>query len=124
MVGSACFPGFRLNPHEPQASGWLLAAAHALYQLKRYEEAVRYCSESIRQDPDPGPSQYSLLAASYGQLGRFAEARGALSNLRSLGPESRSTWPSTLPQSEFCFRFVDYTYLEHFLDGIRKASLE
>jgi adenylate cyclase len=114
------FKGLRLNPYDPQRDGWLALVAHALYQLKRYEEAARYALQAVHADPSQGGTQLkrAILAASYGQLGRIKDASQALKELNLVkDPVTESLFPYRM------FRFASKSYLNHVLDGLRKAGL-
>lgn len=62
-----------LNPYYPDL--FLHFYAQAMFQLGRYEEAVVILKRRLVRNPDTDVSRV-LLAASYGHLGRFEEARG------------------------------------------------
>jgi adenylate cyclase len=122
------FKGLRLNPYDPQRVGWLAMVAHVLYQLKRYEEAARYALQAVQADPRQGGTQLkrgsgtnnacAILAASYGQVGRVKDASQALEELNLVkDPVTESLFPYRM------FRFASKPYLNHVLDGLRKAGL-
>jgi adenylate cyclase len=69
----------RLSPCDPFKATWLAQRASALYLSKRYEEAV----ESARQSMAVRwfHTACRVMAASYGQLGRKAEAKAAVAQL-------------------------------------------
>jgi adenylate cyclase len=113
------FKGLRLNPHDPQRDGWLASVAHALYQMKRYEEAARYSLQAVQANPIGGRTQLKrvILAASYGQLGRIKHASQVLHELNLEHAVADSLFPYRM------FRFASDACLNHVLDGLRKAGL-
>ncbi|MBD9456035.1 tetratricopeptide repeat protein, partial [Rhizobium sp. RHZ02] len=69
----ACFDRARiLNPYFPDVV--LHFQAWAWFQLRRYEEAVKLLVQRVTRNPVTDVSR-ALLAACYGHLGRFEEAR-------------------------------------------------
>jgi adenylate cyclase len=107
--------GIRLSPNDPRLFIWLSALAGAHYQLRHYEQAVeagrrawtlnRHWSFGLR-----------YVVAGQAQLGRTAEARTALAELKALDPD--------LPSFERLARrvFRDAAPVDHILDGLRKAG--
>lgn len=68
-----CFDrAMALNPHYPDV--YLHFRAQAMFQLRRYEEAIGILKRRLVRNPGTDVSRV-LLAASYGHLGRFEEAR-------------------------------------------------
>src|SRR5205823_3897238 len=67
----------RLDPRDPFSAIRLLHIACGLYFSREYEEAIEAAKQLIRSYPD-FPMIYRWPAAALGQLGRTAEAKGAL----------------------------------------------
>jgi adenylate cyclase len=100
----------RLNPYYPDQYLWHLGGAY--YNLERYEDAIR--AVSSMQNPGEG---YRLLAASYAQLGRMAEARAYAAKVLQIHPNfSVDHWAKVLPEA------VEEVGLRY-IDGLRKAGL-
>src|SRR5438874_6757438 len=107
----------RLDPRDPFSAIRLLHIACGLYFSREYEEAIEAAKQLIRSYPD-FPMIYRWPAAALGQLGRTAEAKGALDRAVSLAPaefdmhvRNRVPW----------FRPEDHA---HLVEGLRKAGWE
>ena len=100
-----------LNPHQPNYYYYIEGIA--LYQLRRYEEAIRaFDSATARR-----PYVYRYLAAAYAQLGRMAEAKLAAEKSLAHQPKfSLRVWSEWEPYQ----RAAD---LDHMREGMRKAGL-
>ncbi len=84
-----------------------------LYHTRQYEAAAAAYEEAIRANPESYPTKF-MLAATYGQLGRSAEAAAWARELLRMKPGYRiSTQKSGFRGS----------HLEHIKDGLRKAGL-
>jgi Flp pilus assembly protein TadD len=97
-----------LGPDVPNQVGLL---SWARFQQGRFEDAVALGKEFVRQKPHP--RGYAFLAASYGHLGRRAEAEDALAQYTGLASRSIES-------------FADYMIINPvgrslFLDGIALA---
>jgi adenylate cyclase len=100
----------RLNPFYPDEYLWNLGGAY--YNLERYDEAIQ--AVSGMQNPREG---YRVLAASYAQLGKMAEAQSYAAKVREAHPGfSLDHWAKVMPDriEEKRLRFVE---------GLRKAGL-
>ena len=88
---------------------------HNLYRNKDYAKAVNVARQLNLTDFVQAQSQ---LVAAYGQLGRSSDARPIIDRIHELDPtfDARRHWASR-------FRYQP-DYLEHLLDGLRKAGLE
>ncbi|QIA21055.1 adenylate/guanylate cyclase domain-containing protein [Mesorhizobium sp. AA22] len=105
--------GKALNPYFPDVL--LHFQALASFQLGRYEEAVDLLMQRLARNAVTDVSR-ALLAASYGHLGRFAEARAAWQEVLRVNPDysleyRRKVLPHKNP--------ADF---EHVVDGLRKAG--
>ncbi len=103
-----------LNPHHPW---WLhLTLSFDHYRKGEYEEALAEAQKiSVRNLP----IVHANLAATYGQLGREDEARGALADLLRQDPDF-----SKHPRDELGKFFASEDLIDHVQDGLRKAGLE
>lgn len=100
----------RLNPFFPDQYIWHLGGA--FFNLKRYEEAI----ETILKMQNPTEGR-RILAASYGHLGRDAEAREQARLVREAHPNfSIERWASVQPDKY-------EKDVEHFVDGMKRAGL-
>ncbi|RWP22517.1 adenylate/guanylate cyclase domain-containing protein [Mesorhizobium sp.] len=103
-----------LNPYFPDVL--LHFQALASFQLGRYEEAVGLLKQRLTRNPVTDVSR-ALLASSYGQLGRFDEARAAWQEVLRVNPDY---------SLEYRRKVLPYKNPEDFelvVDGLRKAGL-
>ena len=109
----------RLSPRDPGLWSYLTLKASTLYQLQRYDEAVRFARDAARHSIADLIWPFVHLAAALGQLGRIAEARTAVEELRRRRPgltvSGVRSWPHNRSRSEHS--------LAHMLDGLRRAGL-
>jgi adenylate cyclase len=106
--------GKALNPYFPDVL--LHFQALAVFLLGRYEEAVGLLKQRLARNPATDVSR-ALLAASYGHLGRFDEARAAWQEVLRVNPEF---------SLEYRRKVLPYKNPEDFelmVDGLRKAGL-
>jgi adenylate cyclase len=90
--------------------------AMAAFLLGRYEEAVDLLKQRLARNPVTDVSR-ALLAASYGHLGRFDEARAAWQEVLQVNPDF---------SLEYRRKVLPYKSPEDFeliVDGLRKAGL-
>jgi TolB-like protein len=100
----------RLNPCYPDQYLWHLGGAY--FNLKRYDEAID--TLLCMHNPSEG---HRLLAASYGQLGRLAEARVQAAKVLEVHPNfSLDYWAKIQPDKY-------QEDVDHFIEGLRKAGL-
>ena len=76
----------RLSPHDIFITGMLTHRAFALFDLKRYEEALPW-AQRARLSPNPRSMTFAVLAAVLSKLGRPDEARAAVEELLGHAPE-------------------------------------
>ena len=103
-----------LNPYFPDVL--LHFQALASFQLGRYEEAVGLLKQRLTRNPVTDVSR-ALLAASYGHLGRFDEARAAWQEVLRVNPDY---------SLEYRRKVLPYKNPDDFelvVDGLRKAGL-
>ena len=105
--------GKELNPFYP----WWYhnGEFHEFYRKNNYAKAAAVARQLNLTDFAQAQSQ---LVAAYGQLGRISEAQPYIKRIYELDPafDARSHWKSR-------FRYQP-DYLEHLLDGLRKAGLD
>ena len=74
----------RLSPRARVGTAFnVIGVAHFL--SRRFDKAVPKLLLAIQENPDY-PTPYRYLAACYGHMGRFAEARAAVTRLRAITP--------------------------------------
>jgi TolB-like protein/cytochrome c-type biogenesis protein CcmH/NrfG len=104
----------QLNPHH---AGWLhfvFVTDH--YRRREFERALE-AAEKINMPGDFWVSAY--LAAIHAQLGRPEAARKHLETFVELAPDVARN-----PRAEWSRWFVSEEFVEHVVDGLRKAGLE
>jgi len=110
-----CFDrALALDPFFPDM--YLQFQAQAVYQLGRYPEAAALLKRRILRNPDTDTSRV-WLAAAYGQMGQFEEAREAWREALRVNPtysleHRRKVLPYKNPED-----------FEKVIDGLRKAGL-
>ena len=90
--------------------------AQSLYALGRYPEAAELSKRRIAASPKTDASRV-LLAASYGQMGRFEEAREAWREALSVNPGY------SLDQRRKILPYKNPEDFEQVVEGLRKAGL-
>jgi len=103
-----------LNPYYPDI--FLHFQAQAMFQLGRYEDAVASLKRRLVRNPGTDVSRV-LLAASYGHLGRFDEAREQWQEVFRINPEY------SLEHRRKVLPYKNPSDFELVVDGIRKAAL-
>ncbi|NNU48398.1 adenylate/guanylate cyclase domain-containing protein [Rhizobium sp. WYCCWR 11279] len=103
-----------LNPYYPDL--FLHFYAQAMFQLGRYEEAVVILKRRLVRNPDTDVSRV-LLAASYGHLGRFEEARGEWAEVFRINPDY------SLEHRRKVLPYKNPADFERIVDGLRQAGL-
>ncbi|WP_064685700.1 adenylate/guanylate cyclase domain-containing protein [Rhizobium bangladeshense] len=111
----ACFDRARvLNPYFPAVV--LHFQAWAWFQLRRYEEAVDLLLQRVSRNPGTDVSR-ALLAACYGQLGRFEEARATWQEVLRVNPDF------SLEYRRKVLPFKNPADFELAIEGLRKAGI-
>ncbi|UTY47286.1 adenylate/guanylate cyclase domain-containing protein [Sinorhizobium fredii] len=111
----ACFDqAMALNPYYPDV--YLQFQAQAMFQLRRYEEAIGILKQRLVRNPDTDVSRV-LLAASYGHLGRFEEARFEWQEVFRVNPSY------SLKHRREVLPYKNPDDFELMVDGLRKAGL-
>ena len=101
----------RLNPHYTDWYLWNLGVA--FHNARRYEEAIAALMRMQSQNQDTR----ILLAASYAQAGREAEARAMTADILEENPDF-----SLQRKAEKTY-YTTQAGRDHYLDGLRKAGL-
>jgi adenylate cyclase len=83
--------------------------------LGQFTEALEPLQECVSRAPNFSAA-HKWLAATYGQLGRLAEAQAEAAEVLRLHPASRISGPQPA-------HFKHAKHAEHYLDGLRKAGL-
>jgi adenylate cyclase len=110
-----CFDrAMALNPYFPDVL--LHFQAMALFQLRRYEKAVDFLKRRLTRNPSTDVS-HALLAASYGHLGRFDEARVEWQEVLRINPDY------SLEYRRKVLPYRNASDFERVVDGLRKAGL-
>jgi adenylate cyclase len=106
----------RLSPHHRTISGFETYRSFILFDLERYEEALKWARRA-RRAPHPIQVCFEVVTASLAELSRRDEAREALKDLLEKFPEAsinfvrRRTWIGR-PESK-----------QRYLDALREAGL-
>lgn len=103
-----------LNPYFPDVL--LHFQALAAFQLGRYDEAVGLLMQRLARNAVTDVSR-ALLAACYGQLGRFAEARAAWQEVLRVNPDY------SLEYRRKVLPYKNPADFELVVDGLRKAGV-
>ena len=90
--------------------------AQALYQLGRYPDAAALLKRRILRNPDTDTSRV-WLAAAYGQMGQFEEARATWREALRVNPAF------SLEHRRKALPYKNTEDYERVLDGLRKAGL-
>ncbi|ANK92523.1 MULTISPECIES: adenylate/guanylate cyclase domain-containing protein [Rhizobium] len=111
----ACFDQVRvLNPYFPDVV--LHFQALALFQLGRFREAVELLLQRVSRNPVTDVSR-ALLAACYGHLGRFEEARETWQEVLRVNPDY------SLEYRRKVLPFKNPADFELVVEGLRKAGV-
>ncbi len=107
----------RLSPRDAHIATWYNYLGIAAFVVGRDKEAAEWARKTVKANPKL-PGGYRTLAASYGNLGRLAEADTAREKLQELLPNlTIAQLRERLPY------FRKPEDLERYLDGLRKAGL-
>jgi adenylate cyclase len=110
-----CFDrAMALNPYYPDV--YLHFQAQAMFQLRRYEEAIGLLKRRLVRNPGTDVSRV-LLAASYGHLGRFEDARQEWRDVFRVNPDY------SLEHRRKVLPYKNPDDFELVVDGLRKAGL-
>ncbi len=104
----------QLNPHHP---GWYwFVKFNDAYRRRDYRGALGF---ALKINLPGNFYTHAVIAQTYGQLGMREKARKALEELLALRPDFAKT-----AREEYGRWFHDLAFVEHQLDGLRKAGLE
>jgi TolB-like protein/Tfp pilus assembly protein PilF len=104
----------QLNPRHP---GWYwFVSFNEAYRRRDYRGALGF---ALKINLPGNFYTHAVIAQTYGQLGMREEARKALQELLALRPDFART-----AREEYGRWFHDPAFVEHQLDGLRKAGLE
>ena len=106
----------RMSPHDPLKAFFYSGTGVAHYMAYRYDEAVEWARNAIRERPGFTAGR-RMLCASLAQAERTDEANEEMATLRRLQPNLSITWIE---------QHVPYTAraMPHFIEGMRKAGLD
>jgi adenylate cyclase len=94
----------RLSPRDPGLWSYLTLKASTLYQLGRYDQAVRFARDAARHSIADLIWPYVHLPAALGQLGRTDAALAAVEELRKRRPgltvSAVRSWPHNRSRSK------------------------
>ena len=106
--------GMRLDPHYPAI--YLHFLAQAYFQMGRYEEAIDILKRRLIRAPGTDISRV-LLAASYGHLGRIAEAEVEWTEALRVNPNY------SLEHRRRVLPYKDPSDFDRLVEGLRKVGL-
>src|SRR5437773_4781459 len=89
----------------------------AVFQLRRYDEAVGILKRRLDRNPHTDASRV-LLAASYGHLGRFDEARAEWQEVFRVNPDY------SLDHRRDVLPYKNPHDFELIIEGLRKAGIQ
>ena len=112
----------RLNPHYP--SYYLYQLGLAQFVMNRLAEAATSLERALALNRDDYWSQ-RLLLATYGLLGRRADAAKLLETIKGNEKSGRLAVfdPLTIRASTYWYPFAERTDVERFAEGLRKAGV-
>jgi len=106
----------RLSPHDPEAFHFCIACSTAHYVAGRYEEALDWAREALRERQRV-PAALRLVAAAHAQLNDLDTARSALDDVLAVTPQV------TIGRIKSVFHFKRPGDLERYVEGLRKAGM-
>ncbi|MHA1530033.1 MAG: adenylate/guanylate cyclase domain-containing protein [Alphaproteobacteria bacterium] len=106
----------RMSPHDPLKAFFFSGTGVTHYYAGRFDEAVEWARNAVRERPGFTASQ-RILCASLAQAGRIDEAHEEMATLRAMQPNLSIAWIE---------QHVPYTAraMPHFVEGMRKAGLD
>ncbi len=106
----------RMSPHDPLKAFFYSGTGVAHYYAGRFDEAVEWARNAVRERPGFTASR-RILCASLAQAGRIDEAHEEMATLRTMQPNLSIAWIE---------QHVPYTAraMPHFIEGMRKAGLD
>jgi len=112
----------RLNPHYPPY--YLYQLGLARFGMKRLNEAATSLQQALTLNRDDYWSQ-RLLLATYGLLGRRADAAKLLETIKANEKSGGFAFvdPLTITASTYWYPFAERADVERFAEGLRKAGV-
>jgi adenylate cyclase len=106
----------RMSPHDPLKAFFYSGTGVAHYYARRYDKAVEWAQNAVRERPGFTASR-RILCASLAQAERIGEAKEEMVALRTMQPNLSIAWVE---------EHVPYTAraMPHFIEGMRKAGLD
>ena len=106
----------RMSPHDPLKAFFFSGTGVAHYYADRFDEAVEWARNAVRERPGFTASR-RILCASLAQAGRSDEVKKEMAALRTMQPNISIAWIE---------QHVPYTAraMPHFIEGMRKAGLD
>ena len=106
----------RISPHDPLKAFFYSGTGVAHYYANRFDEAVDWARNALRERPGLTASR-RILCASLAQAGRMDEVDEEMTTLRTMQPNLSIAWIE---------QHVPYTAraMPLFIEGMRKAGLE
>jgi len=113
----------RLNPD--YGANYLRSLAQSLFFQHRHEEASKAFEDAVSRSPGY-EFGYNWLAATYGHLGKFDQAKTAIAKYNELTKETIGD-QLTIKRAELVWgedwAGLNNIYLSHFLEGLRRAGV-
>jgi tetratricopeptide (TPR) repeat protein len=110
--------GMRLSPLDPTAYSFRTDLALAHFFAGRYNEAVLWAKEALRDQPTYAYA-FRVLAATYAMDGRFDDAQRAMAGLRQADPRLRM---SNIDDIIAPFEYMP-EHRAKYIEGLRLAGL-
>ena len=112
----------RLNPHYPPQ--YLYQRGLARFAMKQLEKAAADLEQAIRHNRNDYWSQ-RLLLATYGLLGRRADADKTIDSIKAGTKQGRLAFydPLTIRATTYWYPFAENSDAERFAEGLRKAGI-
>ena len=112
----------RLNPHDPLMGPTYARMARAHLFLRRHEEAVKWARQGMRYQAFNWPI-FANLASALAHLDRLDEARRVLNEMNERDAMNEHGPGITVAFVREHTPVTDTGYMNHLLDGLRKAGL-
>ena len=105
-----------MSPHDPLKAFFYSGTGVAHYYARRYDKAVEWARNAVRERPGFTASR-RILCASLAQAGRIGEAKEEMVALQTMQPNLSIAWIE---------EHVPYTAraMPHFLEGMRKVGID
>jgi tetratricopeptide (TPR) repeat protein len=107
----------RLSPHDPSLAIMLGRFSNTCNAARRYEEAFEIAKKAIRLSNGRIWHNFVNSIVALGYLERTDEARMQIQRMKLLHPDV------TIDTVRSAYRFMNPDYVEHYVDGLRKAGM-